>query len=374
MAIGMNHETVTNGYQCTPPTAPLTVQKVVNPDPHGIGSTLSFPMTVTCTNPNGHYSLTVQGNSSAVLTNSVPVGSTCTVSESALPNLPPGCSWSSSQYMPQPVTIGTGMNYETVVNGYECVRPTGMLTVEKIVNSDPHGIASTLSFPITVTCTNPNGNYSLTVQGGSIAAPINNLPVGSTCTVSESSLPDLPISCTWLSPLYSPQPVIIGLGMNHETVINSYTCALRLNPAGQCSPPMIPNGDGICVCPPRTVLRGGECVQPIDCRAPLIPNAAGTECVCQPGLVLRSGKCVESIVCKKPATLNSAGTACVCPDGMVKAGNTCVEPARNPRNDIPLGMPGRGGPLGIPGLGGHGGEGGGPRGGGEGGGTMPGRR
>jgi hypothetical protein len=378
---GMNHETVTNGYQCQ--QALLTVQKTVNPDPRGIGGVLIFPMTVTCFNPNGTYSLTVQGENSAGPINNLTVGSTCTVSEQPpLPTLPPGCTWMSLQYTPPVVMIAPGPNHETVTNGYQCQQAS--LTVQKIVNSDPRGIAGTLSFPMTVACSNPNGNYSLTVQGNSSAAPINNLPVGSTCTLSEAPLPALPNTCAWQSPQYSPQTVIIGAGTNNETVTNSYRCALKTNQAGQCSSPMIANADGTCACPPGTVLRGEECVQTIDCRAPLIPNAAGTECVCRSGLVLRSGKCVESIVCNKPATLNSAGTACVCPDGMVKKGNTCVESEHNPRNDIPLGVPGRGVPLGIPGLGGPGGgtggprggggQGEGPRGGGEGGGTTPGRR
>ena len=133
----------------------------------------------------------------------------------------------------------------------------------------------------------------------------------------------------------------------------------------KCPPPLVPNVDGICMCPKGTIQRGRECVRPIDCRAPLVPNAAGTDCVCKSGLVLRQGRCVEPVVCKDPATLNSAGTGCNCPRGMISKGNTCVEPERNPRIDVPLGIPGfhgRGGEGGNP-FGGNGGQGGGPRGG-----------
>ena len=133
----------------------------------------------------------------------------------------------------------------------------------------------------------------------------------------------------------------------------------------KCPPPQVPNADGICMCPKGTIQHGKECVRPIDCRAPLVPNAAGTDCVCKSGLVPRRGSCVEPIVCKDPATLNSAGTGCNCPRGMISKGNTCVEPEHNPRTDVPLVIPGfhgRGGEGGNP-FGGNGGQGGGPRGG-----------
>ena len=136
------------------------------------------------------------------------------------------------------------------------------------------------------------------------------------------------------------------------------------------------NVDGICMCPKGTIQRGRECVRPIDCRAPLVPNAAGTDCVCKSGLVLRRGSCVEPVVCRDPATLNSAGTGCNCPRGMISKGNTCVEPEHNPRIDVPLGIPGfhgRGGEGGNP-FGGNGGQGGGPRGGNGGQGGGPRRR
>jgi hypothetical protein len=51
----------------TPRTGGLAVTKVVSPDSQKIGGTLSFPMTVTCTNspnPTITFSLSVQGNSS----------------------------------------------------------------------------------------------------------------------------------------------------------------------------------------------------------------------------------------------------------------------------------------------------------------------
>jgi hypothetical protein len=379
--------------------------------------------------------------------NNIPFGDTCTVSET-LPALPPNLCpqgtvavWDPPPtYTPPGVVISGTIATITVHNSLRCEDKTSYpLSVAKGFSSDPLGIGNTLSFPITLICTNPlTGSHTLTVHGNTNSVPIN-LPLGSICSISETSQPPLPPGCTWQAPVYSPATVTIHSGMNVVTVTNAYTCrdlppkcpppqVLNVDGICVCPPPMLPgpvagtcicprgtelvdgkcvappkcpppqvlNAAGVCICPPPmqpgpvagtcicpqgTELVGGKCVRPIDCRAPLIPNAAGTECVCRSGLVFRKGKCIEPIVCRPPATLNSAGTACIWPRGMVSQGNTCVEPERNPRIDIPRGLPGLGGPGGQGGnpFGGGGGprgggDTGGPRGGTGGGGTTtPGR-
>jgi hypothetical protein len=215
---GMNTLTVSNTVMCIKETASLVVEKIVSPDPLENGGFLSFPMTVTCTNPNHTYPLNVPGNTITAPIN-LPVGSTCTVAETP-PQLPAGCVWLAPQYSSQPVTIAAGTNNETIINGYKC--ETGSLVVEKLVSPDPLENGGFLSFPMTVTCTNPVASYSLNVTGNSITAP-TNLPVGSNCTFAETP-PPLPEGCTWLPPQYSAQSVTIAAGTNKETIINGYKC------------------------------------------------------------------------------------------------------------------------------------------------------
>ena len=103
----------------TKPGGTLSVTEKVDPDPRGIGNTLIFPMTVTCTNPNASYTLNVHGNTSTLPIN-VPVGSHCMVAETQ-PALPAGCTWLPPMYSPPGgVTIASGLNHETVTNGYRC--------------------------------------------------------------------------------------------------------------------------------------------------------------------------------------------------------------------------------------------------------------
>jgi len=358
---------------------------------------LIFPVGLSCTAPpnlNVSFGL---NNGGTHTENNVPYTSICTVTESmsTLPPVPKGiCGegstavWLTPIIAPASATVNAPVTAFTVVNDLEC-RKIGQLSVSKTVFPDTRGVASNMVFPMTVTCTNPSASYSLNVHNNTSTVPFD-VPVGSQCTVSEAKLPALPAGCTWQAPVYTPASVTIAGGLNQDMVRNSYTCH-GVDPS--CVPPMTLNVDGICGCPPPstpgavlntclcpnghppvngvcegpppplcppplvlltggacgcpqgTVLRNGKCVSPIECRRPLIPNAAGTECVCRDGYIKRGRTCVERLVCREPATLNSRGTACVCPRGMVLKGNTCVE--RGPRitpNDVIRNIPGVFGP------------------------------
>ena len=346
-------------------------------------NSLVFPIGLSCTAPST-LSVSFGLHSGGTHTeNNVPYTSVCTVTESTttLPPVPKdACGKGSVAAWATPVitvspsaTIGAPVTTFTVVNELDCVKD-GTLSVTKMVSPDPRGIGLTLTFPMMVTCTNPNATYPLNVHGNTSTVPFN-VPVGSHCTVTETQ-PALPAGCTWLPPVFSPPGgVTIAGGLNQETVTNGYRCRevcpppQVMNAAGVCvcpppmvpgpvlgqcicppgthlvdgkcegtpppicPPPMVPGPiAGQCICPPGTVQKGRECVRRIECRSPLIPNAAGTDCVCRGGLVLRRGKCVEveRIVCREPATLNRAGTACRCPEGWTKKGNGCEKQERRP--------------------------------------------
>jgi hypothetical protein len=380
--------------------------------PASVINSLVFPIGLACTAPsNLNVSFGLNNGGTHTETN-VPYTSVCTVTESVstLPAVPKdACGrgatavWATPVITPSSATINAPVTVFTVLNELDCVKD-GVLSVTKTVSPDPRGIGLTLTFPMTVTCTSPNASYPLNVHGNTSTVPFN-VAVGSHCTVTET-LPALPKGCTWLTPTVSPASVTIAGGLNQELVTNGYRCTDACPPpqvmnadgicacppptvAGpvpgtcvclqgatlvngtcvpKCPPPLVANADGVCGCPPGTILRGKECVRPLVCRAPLLPNAAGTECICRSGMLLRRGKCVEPIVCREPAKLNRSGTACDCPLNMVPKGNSCVERERR----LPVIVPGRNLDIGIPGLGGpRGGDQGGPRGGNQGG---PGRR
>ena len=390
---GITTVTATNTFNCVKEReGGLAVTKVVSPDPRGIGHSLIFPMTVTCTGtPPVSYTLSVNGDTST-LPHPVPIGDHCTVAEGLMPNLPPGCTWLAPIYSPTTVIIGPGTNVETVTNGYQCRENTGALIVEKKVeNHAPKPIPGSTTYPISVTCTAPsnlNVSFSLPDNGSHTD---NNIPYTSTCHVVEGTLPLLNVCPPRTTPVWttniSPNPVTINSPTTTVNVLNILDC----KPVPACPPPMVLNVDGICACPTGTEPVGGACV-PVSpppvcpppqvsnvdgicmCPTPMQPGAIPGSCICPTGTEQAGGKCVTpAIRCPSPMFLNADGK-CVKPEPKPtrkrekpkrKQRQEQDEPQQQRRFIDPDRLPG----IGIPGLGG-----GGPRGGGENPGGSPGRR
>jgi hypothetical protein len=340
IAAGTNLVTVTNTYTCGN-MGSLTITKKVDPDPLGIGGTLSFQIGSTLWNTTGYgYGYqTVQGNATYGPALAGQDDSTLTFTEDVqlptlppplpLPPLPAGCSWLPPTFSPPTVTLSPAVSVETVTNGYQCANT---LTVAKVVNPDPRNIwsttttGSTTPFPITVTCTPPGGGTPVTVPLSVLGnyqdvtdPKLVNLPAGSKCTLVET-LPAAPKGCTWLAPKYLPQTVVINSGMmlNRGVVTNGYKCGAHAptNPDGTtqppppagCRPPMVPGAvAGSCVCPQGTVREGETCVArehtqppPKACPAPMVPGAAAGSCVCPRGTMLEDGACVARQPTQQP--------------------------------------------------------------------------
>src|SRR5208282_1377184 len=127
----------------------------------------------------------VHGNTSTVPF-PVPVGEICTVTEGTRPSLPLGCTWLAPVYSPASVTIASGLNQETVTNGYRCEIMTGSLVVTKqVVNEGPIALPSQI-YPATVTCGGDVTNLNL-----SPGAPqtVSNIPPNTSCLVVEGVAP-----------------------------------------------------------------------------------------------------------------------------------------------------------------------------------------
>ncbi len=173
------------------------------------------------------------------------------------------------------------------------------------------------------TCTPPSGGPGTVIN---CTYPVNGVPAGQV-------LPVIHVNATAGGPApYPPFTNCASVTVAGDTVPgNNNSCVTVTKPAGL---------------PPITKL---------ECKSPLVPNAAGTDCICRTGLTLRSGKCLPQVVCRAPARLNKTETGCFCPDEMVLKGNGCEpKPRRIQPTDVIRVLPGV-----IPGLGGGGRGGGG---------------
>ena len=138
------------------------------------------PIVVTPAPSSGDvYSSTLAGGAVVVATGgfvavSGPSGSTCNVTETVAP---PGYQLPAT--VTQSFTIPIGTTGAVLINFIDPLAP-GSITIQKTA---PAGAQSTV-FHFTITCTNPTNVYHVQVTGtGSVTQ--NNVPAGSSCTVSE---------------------------------------------------------------------------------------------------------------------------------------------------------------------------------------------
>ncbi|MDX6446522.1 MAG: hypothetical protein QOH71_3596 [Blastocatellia bacterium] len=130
----------------------------------------------------------------------------------------------------------TGLHVQ--MNGtVKCCPKTGSLTVTKTVeNLSPSPIPAGTSFPVTVSCLPSGPNVTVNFVAGGTQT-LNNIPVGSKCTVTEGPLP-APIcspvcgSLQWSAPSYSPgQSVTIpNSGAPQTVTIQNRSVCLHNHP------------------------------------------------------------------------------------------------------------------------------------------------
>lgn len=326
--------------------AQLLINKTVQNSTTADLTNTTYPATVTCGSVGTPLNLTV---GAAQTVNNVPPGTTCTINEPLPPAPTTGCPnglpavWYPPVYTPSTVTMpSSGTATMTVANTLACERGSYVAVSKTIINNTQADVSG-ISFPVTVTCNVLNGdgsypivrNVSVTLSGSQL---VHDIPANYVCTPVET-LPSPPTTgCpagqvpTWGSPVYTPPNGLTAPGVNPIlTVQNVLNCA------------------------PQPQLKPAS----LQCRPPLVANAARTACVCRDGLVARGGKCVQQVVCRAPAKLNRAGTACICSQGMTRKGNTCVpqERRRPPTPERKQGLTPDDVIRGLPGMLGGGGRG-----------------
>lgn len=214
-----------------------------------------FPMTVTCGPPplTASFSLTANGSYTV---NNIPLGNTCTVTET-LPALPPNLCpqgvtavWDPPTYTPPNAVIGTTPVTIVVHNTVRCVdNPSGALIVKKeVINHSPIALPS-ITFPFTVTCGSSVQNFSL-ADGGSHTT--NGIPLNTSCSVVEGTAPTPPNLCppnlnpVWTTSYVPPSPVTVTGGLTTVTVKNTLDCTDK--PAGNIDLAIAKSGGTTPVC------------------------------------------------------------------------------------------------------------------------------
>lgn len=141
------------------PAGNLTITKGVSGAPTDWeGATFDF--TATCSNPSDtyHASIAYPGATTTTITG-IPAGSSCTVSEDALPTPPTNYAWDTPQVSGSPVTIQSDKTAQVSVGN--TLLPPGTIIVKKVVDSAYGGSTDPSQFSLYVkdaTGTNVNGS------------------------------------------------------------------------------------------------------------------------------------------------------------------------------------------------------------------------
>jgi hypothetical protein len=165
----------------------LAVSKAVaaNVDPAA-----TFDIDLDCTDDAFDETLTLAGGAEATIAD-IPIGTTCTVSET------PPTGFEAPTYTPSDTvsidTPGTTITV-TVTNALQ----PGSLVVRKEIAAN---VDSTATFDIDLDCSDDAFDETLTLAGGA-EATIADIPVGTTCTVSEAPLPGFE------TPVYTPSDTV----------------------------------------------------------------------------------------------------------------------------------------------------------------------
>ena len=229
-------------------------------------SPYDIPSTV---NTNLQFSTGTSGFSAYQSVHPVPMGGTCTVTETSSTTpaaIVAKCGGATNVNLvttstPLPNPLNPVDNLVTVTNAYSCKgNPMGQLEVIKQLNNTPGVLFPGKSWTINTNCTpaasasqvvltTPTFGGAQTAVSGSVTAPVN-----ASCTVSEVPPlpPQLPLSAInacapngtpqWNVPQYSvnngplttiPPTVTITNGVQTVKVVNGWTCVPNGPPTGQ---------------------------------------------------------------------------------------------------------------------------------------------
>ncbi len=176
------------------------------------GATLpaAFAGTYDCgTGHTGNWSV-ASGASQTI--SGIPTGNTCSVVETA-PAAITGYTWGAATYTPATIVISAKAGTYEIVVGNSITRNLGSLVLAKSLTGGPAGYIG--PFTIHWDCgLFGNGNQSISVGG---LATIPNIPSGTSCTVSEPSLPSVP-GYTFGTPTFGPSATILIPAGNGSSV------------------------------------------------------------------------------------------------------------------------------------------------------------
>ena len=205
--------TVTNPY---PDLGSFSVTKAVTGATEGYVEGSTFTVSYDCSNGTDGTLTVADGETESV--SGLPVGTTCTLSETTKPSTTgPSYVYGPEVFTPSnSVTIGSTSSVSvTLTNPIE--RLAGAIEVTKDVTGATGGYVDGSTFGFTLDCPGTAYDESFTLEAGETAT-FGDIPLGTTCTVTEVSIPDPVPGYEYGEPVLDPADGTVTVGSSTEAV------------------------------------------------------------------------------------------------------------------------------------------------------------
>lgn len=199
------------------PTGSLSVTKAVTGKPASFTSP-DFSVVVDCSVDSFDQTLTVADGATATI-NSIPTGTTCTVTEPTVPAAPAGYDYGTPVITPSgEQTISTGTTVAVTVTNPLTLKQ-GSLQLGKSVSGQPAGFTSP-DYTLHVDCSDNSFDQDVLIKAAENKT-ISNIPHGTTCTVTEPTQPAPPAGYSYGTAVITPASVtIVGDSSVSVSVLN----------------------------------------------------------------------------------------------------------------------------------------------------------
>lgn len=198
----------------------LEVTKTVTGDTAGQVPGSEFGFTLDCAGDEFDTAFTL-ADGATFTSDPIRVGVECTVTEDDVPDPAPGFLYDPPVFDPAPPTVTITEEDQVVTVGVEneLVEQVGRFEVTKVFSGDTEGIIDGSVFGFSLDCDDDTFDTTFELDPDVDDTFLSEqMPVGTTCTLAETSVPPAHPGFTYEDPIYSPDPPTARIGKADETV------------------------------------------------------------------------------------------------------------------------------------------------------------
>jgi hypothetical protein len=221
----------------------IEVTKAVTGDTDGVAPGSEFGFALDCADDTFDDTFTLEPGQTFT-SDPIRVGVECTVDETDVPDPLPGFIYRDPVFTPDPptVTIGAENQVVTIDVDNSIVELVGRLRVHKEVTGDTGGYVEGTAFGFSLDCDNDAFDTTFELSAEQTFTSVE-MPVGTTCTVDETTVPDPASGFTYQAPVFTPDPPTVTVTTAGEMIAVDVTNQLTGPTTPGPEPGFLPGGN-----------------------------------------------------------------------------------------------------------------------------------